>query len=1481
MIQMKVTKQISSLIVLLGISLASNAYYNRNAANTSSTSSTTGKTSAGCLPPATATDLDINNIRALIQTGGDMWYDLKQKAKYEAPKGSGNTSIFAGSLWLGGKDVSNQLKVAAQTYRQNGVDFYTGPLRIDNSETDQETCTKFDRHFVSYKKDVAQFVAANAAREYDAVNGTNTFEENFAGYVVPQIIQDWPGNNNDPSFDLNLAPFEDVDGDGYYNAQAGDYPKYDLKGNSECNTSDLDRIYGDQNIWWVFNDNGNIHNETGGKPIGMEIRAQAFAFASNDEVNNMTFYNYQLINRSTFSLTQTYFGFFVDTDLGGANDDFVGCDVGRGLGFCYNGDAYDDDYSGAKGYYDKPPAIGMDFFQGPFQDFNGIDDSVGIGKDQALNGVGYGDGIPDNERFGMRRFLYYNIGSGPTGDPDAGQANQYYNLLRGIWSRSNNPMIYGGTGIAGGCAAPFSCDTTDFMFPGSTDPLGWGTNGQPQLPWSEETAKAGGNTPGDRRFLHSAGPFTLAPGAKNYVTVGVVWAQASSGGPLASKALLIQADQKTQSAFDNCFKILEGPYAPELTFQEMDQELIGYINNPITSNNYRETYQQKDPSVPAPDSVVISTDALGNLVYYELTPAEKEQYSSYYFQGYKVYQVKDKFTSPADLSDVNKARLAVQCDIKDGVGRLVNYEFDEALQLSVPKLKVDGADKGIFHSFKITDDLFATSDKKLVNHKKVYFMAVAYAYNSSPYNIYKPDDSEFKNGQKKPYLEGGKSADGGQVKVFSAIPHKIDVENDGTILNSAYGDGVELTRFEGQGNGGHEVHITKESIDKIMAGEPWRADELVYEANYGPVGIKVIDPLNVPKGNFTLKFLEDDATKNPEYDGVTWELYFQGQINERDTTITYKSDVSIDVGNEQLLPQVGLSIQIEQVKDISNGITDPTLYGNAYLGASINFEDPSKPWLTGVQDAEGTKDGTNWIRSGKSLFEDDPSTTDFNEGWLADAKFTASDQWVDPNQIYEGILGGTWAPFQLCATEPHGPMPTDKSTVDLYSNTYMKFNDLKFLQSVDIVFTKDKSKWTRCPVLEMQADPTVSVGGAIKGYLRKSPSINKNGDAFDASGYANLIETPSSDNPDDANYIGGYGMGWFPGYAINKENGERLNIAFGEDSWLKAENGADMIWNPTDKITEGPFNNTRLGGKHYIIVFRDNVVNETSTVALVVNKKDQMPSYDYGKFVFEKLREAEQTAATVLTKQKNLRAVYSAGMWCSLPLVASGYSLLPLSEGLIPNTATISLHVSKPYAGYSTGKKYSIDQPFDQDGTYFVERGPTIYDGVTYNRGAYFYGTTGNAVTPATSGNIAFIDSVDNVTLTKNAARPFYTFNTDKYAVSKRDNATAVDALKLINVVPNPYYAYSEYEADRLDNRIKIINLPTNCVVTIYTTSGILVRKLSKSDPLITSLEWDLKNNANITVSSGLYIIHIDAPGIGERVIKWFGMMRPIDLDSF
>ena len=305
-------------------------------------------------------------------------------------------------------------------------------------------------------------------------------------------ITSWPAHGRvDLGQDYWLAPFYDRDGSGDYNATQGDTPWFDDildRDDIECGFDRRITLFGDECHWWVFNDKGNIHTETNGEPIGMEIRAQAFAFATNDEVNRMTFYNYEMINRGTQTLFDTYFSQYLDCDVGNYTDDYVGCDVSRGLGYTYNADALDETASGNQGYGENPPAIGCDFFEGPYQDADGRD-NVGPYIDPATNllvtptvnaaiadtgivykgiGVGYSDSIIDNERFGMRRFTYYTAAASyPQSDPNS--AAEFYNFMSRSWANGSE-MFYGGTGAAG--SPGVTTTPSDYMFPGDSDPLG-------------------------------------------------------------------------------------------------------------------------------------------------------------------------------------------------------------------------------------------------------------------------------------------------------------------------------------------------------------------------------------------------------------------------------------------------------------------------------------------------------------------------------------------------------------------------------------------------------------------------------------------------------------------------------------------------------------------------------------------------------------------------------------------------------------------------------------------------------------------------------------------------------------------------------------------------------------------------------------------------------------------------------------------------
>ncbi len=1320
---------------------------------------------ATCTPASAKTDLDVNNVRTTIMTGGDMWWDLTT-ARYEIPKGSGKHSIYAGALWIGGLDAGGSLRVAAMTYRQTGNDFWPGPLDLNDASVDQSVCNEFDKHWKISRKEVEDFVAWQLDPPA------------YPNYTVPLSIQNWPGNGA-PGQDQYLAPFHDEQGDGIYNYMDGDYPGFDLDGTGSC---DHNQLFGDQVLWWVFNDRGNIHSESGATAIGLEIHAQAFGFETNDEINNMTFYSYKIINRSTTQLDQTYFGQWTDADLGYAFDDYVGCDVGRGLGYTYNGNANDGGSAqpGPDSYGANPPAIGMDFFEGPIADSaDGVDND----RDGQLDEAG--------EQIIMSKFIYYNNDGSVTGNPD--NATHFYNYLSGFW-KDGSPLTYGDDAYGG----TVPCD---FMFPGDSDPLGIGAGG-PQPAWDEVTEA---NGVGDRRMLQSAGPFTLKPGAVNYVTVGAVWARANSGGPTASVDLMRTTDDKAQRLFDNCFRTLDGPTAPDLTIQELDKEVIVYITNPATSNNYLERYEGVDPSI----------------VYNTYHPALANIDLTYNFEGYQLFQLKDITVTTADLYNPDKARMIAQCDIQNGVAQLVNSDFDVELNADVPNdMTLDAADDGIVHSFSVKTDAFATGDNRLINHKTYYYTIVAYAYNR--YLTY--DDVTFDAnspltpsniGQKKPYLAGRKN-----VITYTAIPHITSPEAYGTDQTSNYGSGPKLTRIEGCGNGTNILELTQASEDAIVAatsvnnGGTARHDHIQYEGGYGPVNIKVIDPLNVPVGDFTIQMVDNPYSSITASATATWILnQLSGPGAPRawtsDTTINFKSVYA----NEQIIPEIGMSVQWSQTQNPGLG-NNPDR--NGYLASSMTFDDPTKDFLTGIVDDESNTE-YNWIRGGSQ----DGTGICIDE---FDDRFYTGNA-LDPEGDFEKLVDSRWAPYRLAAYNPSpgqaticypvGPawQPTaPAATIQ---------NKIENIANVNVVFTNDRTKWTRCPVLEVGPTHILNQGQREPWHLRDHPSVDQYGRAGDGV---------VTNDPSDADYIAANGMGWFPGYAVNLETGERLNMAFGENSALAADNGRDMLFNPNGR--EQVNGNTIWGGMHFVYIFGHNGnVKYSSTGTVLPGELKDIPAYDCGSAAY-KILNYDATA------NPELREVYADIMWTSIPVLDSEFETWTWgnnyqSPDVVPTTTKVRLRVAKPYKRY--------------------------FNGIT------------------TAAGVMMTDSAQVV---QNRNNPMYAFNTADLKTTTSDAVSAQEALELINVVPNPYYAYSGYEKNQFDNRIKFTNLPVKCEIKIYTVNGTLVRKMTKDSPQ-TYLDWDLKNQAGIPVASGLYIIHVDVPGVGEKILKWFGVMRPVDLDSY
>lgn len=1343
---------------------------------------------ANCSPATAKLTMEFNDVKALIEQGGSMFQNRQAGVSaYEVPKGSGLHCIYAGALWMGGTDVNGQLKLAALRYRQ-GNDFWPGPLTVTpgsgnysplgpvgddavrdfgEANIDPDQCIAYDKFYTIRKAEVIRFNIW-----WECNNGVTT--EGCDDITAPSNdelnrIYGWPAHGDiSRGQDYFLAPFYDRDADGNYNPDNGDHPWYDDilgRDDIECGIDRRISLFGDETHWWVFNDKGNIHTETNGDPIGMEIRAQAFAFATNDEVNRMTFYNYELINRGTQTLQNTYFSQYLDADVGNYADDYTGCDVSRGLGYMFNGDLFDQADGGRPGYGDNPPAIGCDFFEGPYQDADGLD-NVGPYIDQTTNelitptvtaalagngivyrgiGIGYSDGIIDNERFGMRRFTYYTSTSQyPYNDPQS--AAEYYNFMKGAWANGSE-MFYGGLGYEGSTGV--TTIPSDYMFPGDSDPLFWSTGGvDPTFNWDESTNN---NPSGDRRFVQSAGPFTLRPGAVNNITVGIVYGRGTDGDLFSSVNAMKRADTKAQALFDACFKILSPPDAPKLTIQELNNELILLLENPASSNNYREAYAEID-EINIPDPTVDRV---------------------YRFEGYQIFQLKSADVSVADINDPNKARLVAQCDIKNDVDRIINFEFDEALGFSIPVEKVDGSNTGIKHSFQLKEDAFAQGDRRLINHKTYYYVAIAYAYNQ--YKRYDPNDPLALDGQKIPYISSRLNFDGTAIAPVSAIPHDPTPEAGGTMQMIEYGSSPRITRIDGYGNGNRALEFTSATLNKVL--NEGFVQNPVYDYGAGPINIKVVDPLNLKGGYYECKFRDYTASSSNAADTASWVIY---RYDKKNGSIldSVASERTIQVANEQIIPQWGVSVEIAQESyygqsgNASVKITD-------MIDASIEFGDSSKQWLSFVNDNDAFFP-TNWIRSGDYAPVDPDDCLPDALPHINPCNYR-DEGGQDPDKNFAKILEGGIAPHRLVGYQADF-MPM--AYYQLLNPGSAKTNaSISFLPSVNIVLTSDKSLWTRVPVIELGRQSSLNVGGAQPGVLRKSQSVDKNG------------------NPDGT----GTGMGWFPGYAVDLESGARLYMAFGENSFLGGENGADMIWNPTERIVDG-VGNPLMGGMHpiYVFSYKQRTINNFSQGFDFPEYDKNVAETNSGNFAYQKMLEVEANNSA------SKREFYGSLSWIAYPLLSEDQSLLSTD-------VTIRLRINKEYKN--------------------------------------------------------FVGSGENNGL------PMYSWSMDDIATVTGSQDQLADALKLINVVPNPYYAFSEYERNRLDTRVKITNLPEKCTVRIYTVNGKLVRTFKKDSP-VTSIDWDLNNWQNIPVAGGVYLIHVEVPEIGEVVLKFFGGMRQVDLQG-
>ncbi|MFZ1322423.1 MAG: T9SS type A sorting domain-containing protein [Ignavibacteria bacterium] len=267
--------------------------------------------------------------------------------------------------------------------------------------------------------------------------------------------------------------------------------------------------FGNQSMFYSYTDSYPIshHNNAGSTaPLKADIKQINYSFNQPEELKNIVYQEYRIINRSSQVWNNAYINLFSDDDVGETQNDAVGTDTNLRLTYSYNFTSNDFIYSS------NPPAVGFLVIRAPLLNTGNNNDTVYYyeGKNKRIK-IGYKED---------------RISSSVIYHDDSFQPRNYtetYNAIRGF---KNNGTSY---------VNPSTSQITKFVYSG--DPV---TNTGWLCPNS-----------GDMRFYTGFGPMNINPGDTQVIVIAQVIGQGTDR--LSSISKLRESSADAQEFYDNCF----------------------------------------------------------------------------------------------------------------------------------------------------------------------------------------------------------------------------------------------------------------------------------------------------------------------------------------------------------------------------------------------------------------------------------------------------------------------------------------------------------------------------------------------------------------------------------------------------------------------------------------------------------------------------------------------------------------------------------------------------------------------------------------------------------------------------------------------------------------------------------------------------------------------------------------------------------------
>lgn len=390
------------------------------------------------------------------------------------------------SIWMGGIDPSGNLAIAIQRIGWAVSDFQGGFRGVPESGgVWKVTKEEIGQHIQDFEEDGDIDVEIPAI--YSWPGRGNPFSQQWNGFAL------------DATFEYMTAGFFDKNSNNLYEPHLGEYPQlanFYLFINANLIPDEITYI--------------PFHNKEFSSiqqhPVGNQINCAAGFFSY--DCDDATFledavFGYVYFDHvsDSWRLDSFFFAFYINSDIGNADDDYLGTLPGNALTYFYNADSIDE-----SGFEANPPIFGFDSHYGGLLDT--------FGNNTGLNSI---------------MALHPAPAPVPPGTTTPMLPAEYYNYLTGSW-RDGSPLQYGGDGYQS------NDPLTSFIFPGNP--------GNPNE-WSEVSAN---NSPGDRRALIAHGPIVLRPGARNRLLFAL---ENVSGNNIAQQVEKLKQYSQTQELFFN------------------------------------------------------------------------------------------------------------------------------------------------------------------------------------------------------------------------------------------------------------------------------------------------------------------------------------------------------------------------------------------------------------------------------------------------------------------------------------------------------------------------------------------------------------------------------------------------------------------------------------------------------------------------------------------------------------------------------------------------------------------------------------------------------------------------------------------------------------------------------------------------------------------------------------------------------------------